>query len=297
MKKAILILAAAVAVQSFAADRTFAEIGTALNSLANIKEKSKYVDGLTESEYRGVLDHVIAVASTNVAAGNYAFGHPVNLRWRLWCSCRQLSAEYDSKLAAAGIECDPTFAYEHLPMCCENYMKNKANESVLQAKAYFISLCLKNKTHRLYTYSMPEIVNLAATLSAIGRCKYYMRDNYKESILKAATKPIKRRIREMGGSFVVGPDGKNPVQDAIDELSSALNAPKMGGAKQWVAKWFPDHVWVEPKWMSDAEVAKLKNDVLFGDVDFGYNQVCLLEAHLGTEAYNAFVKEYNGSGK
>lgn len=297
MKMAIFILAAAVAVQSFAADRTFAEIETALNSLSNFKEKSQYVSGLTESEYRGILDHVIAVASTNVAAGKHAFTHPVNLRWRMFNSCRQLCAEYDAKLAAVGIECDPTFAYEHLPMCCENYMKNKENESVLQAKAYFISLCLKNKTHRLYTYSMPEIVNLAATLSAIGRCKYYMRDNYKESILKAATKPIKRRIREMGGSFVVGPDGKNPVQDAIDELSIALNAPKMGGAKQWVAKWFPDHVWVEPKWMSDAEVAKLKNDVLFGDVDFGHKQVCLLEAHLGTEAYNAFVKEYNGSGK
>ena len=296
MKKAIIILAIAVAsAQMFAADRTFAEIESAMNALPSINEKSLYASKLTESEYRGVLDHVIAVASTNVEAGNYAFAHPINLRWRLWYSCRQLCAEYDTKLAAAGIECDPTFAYEHLPLCCENYMKNKANESVLQAKAYFVSLCLKNKTHRLYTYSMPEIVNLAATLSAIGRCRYYMRDNYKASILAAATKPIKRRIRETGGSFVVGPDGKNPVQDAIDELSNALNAPKMSGAKQWVAKWFPDHVWVEPKWMSDADVAKLKNDILFGDVDFGYRQVCLLEAHLGTEAYNAFVKQYNGT--
>ena len=293
MKKAILILAAAVAVQSFAADRTFAEIETALNSLATIKEKTQYVNGLTESEYRGILDHVLAVASTNVAAGNHAFAYPVNLRWRMYNSCRQLCAEYDSKLAAAGIECDPTFAYEHLPMCCENYMKNKANESVLQAKAYFVSLCLKNKTHRLYTYSMPEIVNLAATLSAIGRCRYYMRDNYKASILSAATKPIKRRIREMGGSFVVGPDGKNPVQDAIDELSCALNAPKMGGAKQWVAKWFPDHVWVEPKWMSDAEVEKLKDDVFYGQTPFTPNVKSALCANIGVDAYNAFVEKYN----
>ena len=303
MKLRLIAITAAISasVSAFAAasqaDRSVYEIHSAINALSTAAEKTQYVNGLTMSEYRALLDYVISVAETNKVAGKRAFAVPVNLRWRLFVSCRQLAEEYDARLANAGIETDPTFAYEHLPLCSESFITNKANESVIAAKRYFVDLCRKYHTHRMYTYQFPEIVNLAATLSAIGRCKYYMRDNFKESVLAAAARPIKRRIREQGGSFVVGPDGRNPVQEAVDELSNALNAPKMRGAKEWVAKWFPGHVWVEPDWKTDEEIRKLKEDVLFGERDFGYLQANLLESYLGTEAYNAFVKEYNGSGK
>ena len=293
MKKLVFIFFLVATGVLFA--RTIGEIKTTAAGITNVAERSKYVDTLTEAEYRLLLDDVLSIAATNVMAAQDAFAKPINLRWRLFCSCRQLSGEYDEKLSRAGICTDPCVSYEHMPLCSENFIANSNNTAWIESRAYFVSLIRKHNTHRLYTYSLPELVNLAAALSAIGRQRYYMRDNYKSSILSHSAKPIKRRIREMGGSFVIGADGKNPVQEAIDELSNVLNAPKMSGAKQWVAKWFPDHAWVEPKWMADGEVAKLREDVLYGEKDFGYAQVCILEAYLGTEAYNAFVKEYNGN--
>jgi hypothetical protein len=110
-------------------------------------------------------------------------------------------------------------------------------------------------------------------------------------------KAIKRRIREMGGSFIVGEDGVNPVQAAVDELSKCINSPKMEGLKEWTLKWFPDYKWTDVKWLPDEYISKLKDDIFYGEKDFRTDRKEILKAHLGVEAYNEFVKKYNGTVK
>lgn len=108
---------------------------------------------------------------------------------------------------------------------------------------------------------------------------------------------MKRTMREHGKSFV-SPDGKsNPLQDELDALSNALNAPKFAGLKEWIAKWFPTHQWVDAEYLSDEEVAKLSDDIYYGDKPFKQDDKLTLQIYLGVEQYNAFVKRYNGQEK
>lgn len=145
--------------------------------------------------------------------------------------------------------------------------------------------------------TLPERLNVFAETAARGKSGWYRGNKEKASIVGAATKYVKRRIRETGGTFVVGTDGKNPVKDAVDSLASALNAPKMSGVVDWLAKWAPDYKWVDVSWMSDDDIAKLKDDVFYGEKPLNYINREILEIYLGVDAYNEFVNAYNGTVK
>ena len=120
-------------------------------------------------------------------------------------------------------------------------------------------------------------------------------DALKRGVLRSALGIVKRSLREHGRTFVVGPDGSNPVQEVLDALSAALNAPKMAGLGAWVAEWCPPgHEWREPSWMSETDVAAFTNALYYGERDFGRLEQTRLCAVLGVEAYNAFVIRYNG---
>ena len=45
---------------------------------------------------------------------------------------------------------------------------------------------------------------------------------------------------------------------------------------------------------SEADVAKLREDVLMGDRDMGNYAKSVLGVCLGVDGYNEFVREYNG---
>lgn len=120
-------------------------------------------------------------------------------------------------------------------------------------------------------------------------------DALKRCVLRSALGIVKRSLREHGRTFVVGPDGSNPVQEVLDALSVALNAPKMTGLGAWVAEWCPaGHEWREPSWMSETDVATFTNALYYGERDFGRIEQTRLCAVLGVDAYNAFVMRYNG---
>ena len=119
-------------------------------------------------------------------------------------------------------------------------------------------------------------------------------DALKKDVLRASLKIMKRALRRKGISFVVAPDGTNPIQTAVDGLSAVLNAQKMDGVREWVAEWSPGTEWVAPAWMSDEATAELSDSVFFGDTDFDRRAQFRLCAVLGVVQYNAFVDRYNG---
>lgn len=119
-------------------------------------------------------------------------------------------------------------------------------------------------------------------------------DALKKDVLRSSLKIMKRALRRKGISFVVAPDGTNPIQTAVDGLSAVLNAQKMDGVREWVAEWSPGTEWVAPAWMSDEATAELSDSVFFGDTDFDRRAQFRLCAVLGVVQYNAFVDRYNG---
>ena len=307
MKKIVVLMtlvSSAMCVSAFA-DRTADEIYARGRELikgypGTVREMQEYVKSLSKDEMKSVIDKEIELTrSGNQPAMVWPFD--ILGQW-LRNRCQDLREEVDAKLLAIdGYDADPLRTYDTIPRTSEKILSME-NPKVDWLAKYPVSV----RTVRKYKYGIsdtiwsmatfPEIVNLVAEHSCVGQIRRYM-TNSKDRLVSLAAKAVKRRIREQGGSFVVGSDGNNPVQNAVDELSAALNAPRMAGLKEWVGKWFPGYEWIEPKWMTDDEVQKLKDEIFYGEKDFKLTYKVNLEAHLGIDAYNDFVRLYNGTVK
>ena len=120
----------------------------------------------------------------------------------------------------------------------------------------------------------------------------------RSSILNSAIVPVRRTIRAEGGSFV-GKEGAKLVKAKLDALAAELNAPRFGKAGEILKKLDLEVEWefIQSRILSDAEVGKLKTRLMDGEIPFDgtlQNKLCIA---LGVEAYNAFVKEYNGTDR
>ena len=119
--------------------------------------------------------------------------------------------------------------------------------------------------------------------------------NVRNTVLNAAIVPVRRTIRAKGGSFV-GKDGAKLVKAKLDALAVELNAPRFGKAGKLLAEIGMDVDWefIQSRILADAELDGLKARLMGGEIPFSQelqNKLCVA---LGVEAYNAFVKEYNG---
>lgn len=117
-------------------------------------------------------------------------------------------------------------------------------------------------------------------------------DSARKWMQKAAVQAVKAHIRSQGKSFVTK-NGVNPVADSIAGLTAALNAPRFAGLDAWLRNIGCKGVDLS-RMPSEEDVAKLREDVLFGRKDMGVRNKAILYVCLGVEGYNAFVKEYNG---
>ena len=122
--------------------------------------------------------------------------------------------------------------------------------------------------------------------------------NIRREVLDAAVVPARRYIRAQGGTFV-GKDGAKRVKDILDALAAELNAPRFGKAGELLAKLGIEVEWdfIQTRLLSDDQIAKIKARLLDGEIAFDgmlQNKLCFA---LGVEAYNAFVREYNGGGR
>jgi len=114
----------------------------------------------------------------------------------------------------------------------------------------------------------------------------------KPKIQKMALLAVKAHIRSQGRSFVTK-NGVNPCEEYMTGLTTALNAPRFTGLDAWFKSVGLPGVDLS-RMPSEEDVAKLKNDILYGRKDMSARNKAILEVCLGVEGYNAFVREYNG---
>ena len=290
MKKLMLFGLSALSLVAFG--RSASEIIEGLGALTDSGEKQAFVATITPDEWRALADYQIERAKKHPGDANrYAYNvHPsAILAISRNPDLSDIAREYDKKYAEAGVRLAPTLGkFGFMPLTTANWINEYKN--VLPVVC---GLAVK-KSVKLSDLELGERINVIAENFSIQSPHLYSNDIEKEKakIMALAVKAVKKRLREEGKTFIVGADGKNPVQEACDALTAALNAPKMAGVKAWVERW-TDTKWQEPKWMSDADIEQLKDDIYYGQVPFTGNVKSTLCANIGVAAYNAFVEKYN----
>ena len=117
---------------------------------------------------------------------------------------------------------------------------------------------------------------------------------YYTGLVKAAcTRQVKIMLRRSGKSFVTR-DGVNPLEPYAKRLETILNAPRMHGMADFCAEIGLPKTYAIPEdsFMTDDEVKTVCDSVLIDDRSLK-NVSAKLRYSMGTDAYNAFVKEYN----
>jgi len=248
------------------------------------------VRGLTDDDVRSLCEFDIESAKKNswkthkmplsmaiISSRRFKFGH--------------LAAEYDDKFASLGFMAEPWCS--KFPKCRDAFLDSTNGFS----KTYPVAARVSREGRWPYkSQAFPERLNLyVESYSRVGDTCFRVEniDDSKGWILKDGQNAIKRAMREHGLSFAVK-DGRNPLQDAIDELASALNAPKASGVREFVSKWFPRYEWIEPVFSTDQEILKYCDSLYYGEREFNSVARSSILFMLGVEGFNKFVKRYNG---
>lgn len=213
---------------------------------------------------------------------------------------------YDAKFAARGQFCCNEWWLANSPLCFTNWL-NDVDGGIAMATNDPVRLDIRKAIAERGRHGIPTAILFnyyAEASSEPTRVRFalfcgvgvYSIDGYERiapGLISKVIPEIKKWLRKSGKSFLTKEDGTNPVQSEVDALQTALNAPKFAGLREWVAKLWPDYQWVEPTWKTDEEINQLKDDIYYGQKDFDIKNKILLQSHLGTDAYNAFVEEYN----
>jgi len=320
MKNTLLTIASIIsfAAVSLAGDfDLFLQVEQSKRDYATNETARAFLDNLTDDQCLQLADEYIATNSILHQADGKMHGNAAyniipgrwNLVWKIFHigksrgNAAALCDEYDQKFADAGVAV--TFFSDGL---AKYYPKGiaawiEANTNLVDISRIFVEtslacreLGIDEKTGEFPNYTLPMSINRATARMALGFSSVENNRNFIKSIVSNAVKPIKRKLRERGISFVVQEGDANPVQDAVDALTTALNAPKLAGAKEWVAEWFPEYQWVDIDhfFMSDEEMARLCDDIYYGEKDLTVKNSELILSHLGLDGYNAFIERYNG---
>lgn len=286
MKMNKFIAIACVMLCSLSYARTAEEVFAEFKSVDKDQIEA-FLDNVTTDEWRQIADLEIASDKRLVPS---AFINMISCKRK---NCEPLLNEYDGKFVATKL---PTIwfggkrGFECMPKCSLKYVDRIGEKRPVAAE-----ICKAVRGSFVSASLLQHITVFAESYADVGGILWYNGnlDRYSKIILSSAPKALKKLIREKGGSFLVGADGKNPVQEAMDSLSAAINRPRMQGLREWVAEWYPDHVWTEPSWMSEEDLKKLMDDVFYGQTDFNWRVQSVLRANLGLDGYNEFIQKYN----
>lgn len=328
MKKLMILAALAATSLAAIADRTAAEIRAEAASInaqdASLQERAAnrrvFQRGITEAEWRVYLDDFLAFAATNaMPAGahvnfalrkyaNMDFVNVLGLAKGLPFDSRALCAEYDERIAATGFASSlpPLAAWPKT--AAEFRARAKWRELMptmdAEADAALAAGCDKvNYGKAAFSRYLACIAELAAYSRDEWGCKFQgMNEKFVigacANLSKKALPVVKRAIRASGKSFVAKEGEENPVEAPLNALTSALNAPRFAGLVEWCDKWCPDASAAAAKLVaslpSEAEIVQMKDGVFVGELAFSSARRAYLRMCLGVEAFNAFVKEYNG---
>lgn len=206
----------------------------------------------------------------------------------------EVVAECDTKLSAKHFYVtDKTFGPTKFPKMFENYAKVYAECTAPDIAVPDVVPLTQSYISDPKAWDVEIRRGMIDLYVEVFRCQW-VSDAMIKRILNVAPKAIKRQIRKEGSSFVEK-DGVNPVQVRIDMLSKALNAPRLNGLNAAIKTCGMDYgLDFESKLLPEAEIETLKTDILNGDVNFTAPTGYRLRTHMGIDAYNAFVKLYNG---
>ena len=111
--------------------------------------------------------------------------------------------------------------------------------------------------------------------------------------LVAACSALGVMLRKRGKSFVTR-DGVNPLEPYAKRLETILNAPRMHGMADFCAEIGLPTTYAIPEdsFLTDDEIKTVCDSVLIDDRSLK-SVSAKLRYSMGTDAYNAFVKEYN----
>ena len=181
------------------------------------------------------------------------------------------------------------------PKCWERFLADPDSERYRQEQPATVRYMndLGSNMENLY------YINASIEMRAVGRLSIEWISTHNKEIVNKMIPLIKRYLRLHNQSFITDKKtGYNPVQARVDEIIAALEAPRCQGFKEMFLDYceatYPEFQWIDVKFMTPAEVDELKNKVYFGEIDFGEQESRKLFINLGVEAYNAFVKQYNG---
>lgn len=289
--KTIIITAIACIMAMTTFGRTAKEIVDKLN---DSKTTSEYRNGITTQEWKDVFDYYILTTTNDVPVDSPFVNFGIIMLYNK--KDFNTLSEYDGKLARANFASRYFEKYIAIPNMVEVYFN--ATNIPYNKHPLLTQIVRQKKTgSQLWKQiSFEEYVNAYAEFFAVnwGFEKFNTINFWKDNTMKLAIFPLKRAMRQQGKSFVSG-DGKNPLQDELDALSAALNAPKFNGLKEWFAKWFPTYQWHDITFMTDAQVKELQDKVFYGEIPFSIRIKSILLVHLGVDAFNEFVTQYNGS--
>lgn len=287
----IACLAASIAF----AGKSAQEILAGYPSEADVKVREEWKYTLKADEIKAVADYALEVSKTNLVAGKSIVSYVYRSIFRHWgpAPALELAPEYDVKFADAGLVFSVAM-WKNAPKSTEKFLVTYREGAILKEFPAFVQYVRKSIENKDYKADICAVINvLAESGTKINRhFSCFGTDHLATMVLRNAPRHIRRKLRERGMPIVVK-DGVNHVQDAVDELSAALNAPKMAGVREWLSKWFPDYKWIDVKWMSDEDLAKFKDDIFYGEVNFDTVNRFILRSHLGVDAYNDFVKKFN----
>ena len=277
-----------------------------------------FLDNLTDEQWLQYIDQYIATnailhqANTNYYGNIHGITGLKNsetwLGWKLFGiggrrgNIKALCDEYDQKIVNAGFagffpgdRLSTYFPKLHAYSATHTHI-NSANR---HRAIYAVRMACRDTVNQWGMFresNVPETINMLVNNKICGFTSIENTDTCLKKLTPNSIKTIKRKLREKGISFVVAEGESNPVQEAIDTLTAAFQAPKLTGVKEWVAEWYPEYQWIDldDLFMSDEDIAQLCEDIYYGEKDLTDSTAQIILTHIGLDAYNEFIRRYNG---
>ena len=146
----------------------------------------------------------------------------------------------------------------------------------------------------------PTELMLAGTIEGVmfgGVLHTHKYNLISRGMLRDAPRAIRVKLRSEGKA-ITSKDGVDPVNAVMEDITAALNAPRLAGLREAAAKAGFDIPQPEFAFIPTAdseEGKKFVNAVYIGDVSLNNDITATkLRYMLGTDGYNAFVERYNG---
>ena len=112
----------------------------------------------------------------------------------------------------------------------------------------------------------------------------------KETIKTLCVTLVKINLRKQGKTFVIGEDGINPIQQKMQPIVDALNAPECNGLEAALSGIVTLNI---DRTRLETDVKKYMNDVFYGIVPPSPSTDGSIAVLLGPDGYNNWIKSYN----